>query len=350
MTAVTEASAARTTTTMKAAVVSEANGPWHLEERDRPDVGPDDVLVRVHACAICGTDLWLAQGQLSFRDFPLVLGHEGVGEVVAVGEGVTKRKVGDRVGMPMMQKACGVCDFCHEEHPNSFVTAANCDAPILTGVTVDGAHAEYVAVDAGGTVLLPDGISYELAAPTLCAGFTVWAALRRAEPKPGARVAVVGIGGLGHLAIQYAKAAGFHTIAVTHSPGKQDLARQLGADEVVADGQGLKEAGRADLIMHTSSHHAAVVDAMEGLKPWGKVVMNGIAFDDMALPALSLVSNSYQLIGSAHNGLEYLVEALGFVARGEVEPMIEVFPKERIAEAYDRVASGDVRFKAVVTY
>jgi alcohol dehydrogenase/propanol-preferring alcohol dehydrogenase len=335
---------------MKAVVVAEANAPWVLQDAPRPDVGPDDVLVRVHACGICGTDLWLAHGQLAFRDFPLVLGHEGVGEVVAVGEGVTKRKVGDRVGMPMMQKACGVCDFCHEEHPNSFVTAANCDAPILTGVTVDGAHAEYVAVDAGGTVVLPDGISYEDAAPTLCAGFTVWAALRRAEPKPGARIAVVGIGGLGHLAIQYAKATGHHVTAVTHSPDKADIARQLGADEVVADGAGLQAAGGVDVLMHTSSNHAAVADAMQGLKPWGKLVMNGIAFDDMSLPALSLVSNSYHVVGSAHNGLEYLVEALGFVARGEVKPMVEVFPKERIAEAHDRTASGDVRFKAVVTY
>lgn len=335
---------------MKAVVVSEPNAEWHLEDRDLPEVGPDEVLVRVHACAICGTDLWLAHGQLSFRDFPLVLGHEGVGEVVAVGEAVTKRKVGDRVGMPMMQKACGVCDFCHEEHPNSFVTAANCAAPTLTGVTVDGAHAEYVAVDVGGTVLLPDAISYEDAAPILCAGFTVWAALRRAEPKPGARIGIVGIGGLGHLAIQYAKATGHHVVAVTRTADKAQIARQLGADDVVADGEALRQAGGVDVLMHTSSNHTAVTDAMQGLRPWGKLVMNGIAFDDMSLPALSLVSNSHQVVGSAHNGLEYLVEALDFVARGEVKPMIEVFPKERVAEAHDRVANNDVRFKAVVTY
>lgn len=338
------------TALMKAAVVPQANAPWELQDRPRPQVGPDEVLVRVHACAICGTDLWLAHGQLAFRGFPLVLGHEGVGEVVAVGEAVTKRKIGDRVGMPMMQKACGVCDFCHEEHPNSFVTAANCDNPTLTGVNVDGAHAEYVSVDVGGTVLLPDGISYEDAAPTLCAGFTVWAALRRAAPKPGACVGVVGIGGLGHLAIQYAKAAGYRVIAVTRTADKQEVSRQLGADDAVADGAGLKAAGGADVLMHTSSSHAAVADAMTGLKPWGKLVMNGIAFDDFALPSLTFVSNSHQVIGSAHNGLEYLVEALDFVARGEVKPLIEVFPKERIAEAHERVASGDVRFKAVVTY
>ena len=232
------------TTRMKAAVVPEANAPWELQDIDQPEVGPDQVLVRIHACGICGTDAWMAQGALSFREFPLVLGHEGVGEVVAVGEGVTARKPGDRVGMPIVQKACGVCDFCRGQHVKSFVTASNCADPTLTGVNVDGAHAEYLAADAGGTVLLPDEVSYELAAPTLCSG----------------------------------------------------------------------------------------------------------AFDEMTLPALPLVSHSRQVIGSAHNGMEYLVEALDFVARGEVEPMVELFPEERVAEAYDRVASGEVRFKAVVTY
>lgn len=335
---------------MKAVVVSEVKGQWELRDRDVPEVGPNDVLVRIRACAICGTDLWITDGVLAFRDFPLVLGHEGVGEVVAVGEGVTKRKVGDRVGVFMAQKMCGVCDFCHEEHPNSFVSAANCASPTLTGVTVDGAHAEYVAVDAGGTVLIPDGLSDEQAAPIICAGYTVWAGLRRAEPKPGARVAVTGIGGLGHLAIQYAKAAGFHVTALTHSADKQDLARQLGADEVVADGAALKAAGGADVLLHTNSSHGAATNAMEGLRPWGKVVLMGISTEEMNLPALALTSNSYQVIGSAHNTIEHLVEALDFVARGEVEVMVETFPKERAEEARAKAAAGDVRFKAVITY
>lgn len=335
---------------MKAAVITEANAKWELQDRDVPQAGPNQVLARIRACGICGTDLWMAQGKLSYRPFPLILGHEGVGEVVAVGAGVTEFKAGDRVGMPMVQKRCGKCDFCRQQHPNSFVTAANCAAPVLTGVTVDGAHAEYMVADVGGTVHLPDVISYELAAPTVCAGYTVWAGLRRADVRPGARVAVSGIGGLGHLAIQYAKAAGYHVTALTRTPGKQDLALQLGADEVAADAAALKQAGGADLLMHTNSSHAAVADAMEGLRPWGKVVINGIGFDDMTLPMLPLVSNSYQVIGSAHNGLEYLSEALDFVARGEVTPMIEVFPKENINEAVAKATAGDVRFKAVVTY
>jgi D-arabinose 1-dehydrogenase-like Zn-dependent alcohol dehydrogenase len=337
-------------TQMKAAVVSEANAPWVLEDRPVPEYGPNDVLVRIHACGICGTDVWMANGTLSFHEFPLILGHEGVGEVVAVGAGVTTRKVGDRVGIPMVQKTCGVCDFCRQGHPASFVSGVNCANPTLTGVTVNGAFAEFVAADAAGTVLLPDGISYEDAAPTLCAGYTVWAALRKVDPKPGAKIAVVGIGGLGHLAIQYAKAAGYHVTALTRTAGKQELARRLGADGVVADGAALKDAGGADVLMHTSSSHAAVVDAMNGLKPWGKVVMMGVATDEMSLPAGPLTFQGYEVIGSAHNGIEYLVEALDFVARGAVKPMVEVFPKERVGEAYEAASTGKSRFKAVVRF
>lgn len=335
---------------MKAVVISEANGPWELQERERPTVQAGQILVRIHACGICGTDAWLTQGALSFRPFPIVLGHEGVGEVVEVGEGVTSRKIGDRVGMPIVQKACGQCDFCRQEHEKSFVTASNCASPTLTGVNIDGAHAEYIAVDPGGTVLLPDNLSYELAAPTLCSGYTVWSAIRRAEAKSGAQIAVVGIGGLGHLAIQYAKAAGFRVVAVTKSQEKWDIARQLGADEVVPDGAGLKAVGGADVLLHTSNSHATVVNAMEGLNPWATVVMMGIGFDEMSLPTLPLVSHSYRVLGSAHNGMEYLAEALDIVARGLVKPMVEVFPMERANEAFQRVSSGDVRFKAVITY
>ncbi|MFC7108694.1 alcohol dehydrogenase catalytic domain-containing protein [Nonomuraea rubra] len=115
-----------------------------------PEPGPGEVLVRVHACGICGTDLWMAHGVLSFREFPLLMGHEGVGEVVALGAGVTERKIGDRVGLPMMQKRCGACGFCREEHPDSFVTAGNCAGPTLTGVNVDGALAEYAVAGVGG--------------------------------------------------------------------------------------------------------------------------------------------------------------------------------------------------------
>ena len=338
-------------TIMKVAIVDHVGAPWTLEDRPVPAVGPNDVLVRVHATGICGTDTWMANGILEFHPFPLLLGHEGVGEIVAVGDAVTTRKVGERVGIPMVQQTCGKCEACLKERPNSFASAVNCTGgPRLTGVTVDGAFAEYIAADAEGTVVLPEGISYEDAAPTMCAGYTVWAGLRKAQPKPGATVGVVGIGGLGHLAIQYAKAAGYRVVAVTKSTDKYDLARRFGADEVVADGAALKAAGGADALLHTSSSHASVVDAMSGLKPWGKVVVMGVAIDEMHLPAGPLAFQGYEVIGSAHNGNEYLVEALDLVAQGKVKPMIEVYPKERIGEAYEAASTGRARFRSVVTF
>lgn len=181
-------------------------------------------------------------------------------------------------------------------------------------------------------------------------GYTAWGGLRRADPKPGAKIAVVGVGALGRFAIQDAKAAGYHVTAVTHTAAKHELARQLGADDVVADGTALKEAGGADALMHTSRSHAALTDAMNGLKPWGKAVMIAIATDELTVPAGPLTFQNYQLIGSAHNGWEYLVGALDFVARGAVKPMIDVYPKERLGEAYETVRTGKARFKAVVTF
>jgi alcohol dehydrogenase/propanol-preferring alcohol dehydrogenase len=338
-------------TLMKAAVVAEAHAPWELQDVTKPEAGPHQVLVKIHACGICYTDSLLAENVLSFRSFPMVLGHEGVGEVVAVGPGVTSRKVGDRVGLPITQKPCGRCEFCQERHVDSFVTANNCVAPVLTGINVDGGHAEYIAADELGTILLPDGISYENAAPTVCAGYTVWAALRRADAPPGSRVAIAGIGGVGHLGIQFAKAVGYHVIAVTHSPSKHQLARDLGADDVVSDGAGLKAAGGADVLLHTSPNHEAAIDALQGLRPWGKLVLMGIsANDQFAFPALPLTSHSYQIIGSAHNGPAILAEALEIVARGDVKPMIEVFPKEKVGDAYAKLMRGELRFRAVIQY
>ncbi|WP_268958556.1 zinc-binding dehydrogenase [Nonomuraea aridisoli] len=178
----------------------------------------------------------------------------------------------------------------------------------------------------------------------MCAGYTTWAGIRRADARPGARVAVVGLGGIGHFAIQFAKAVGYHVIAVKH-----ELARELGADDVVTDGAALKEIGGADVLLHTSSSHATAIDAMTGLRPWGKLVLMGLAEDEMILPALPLTTNSYQVIGSAHNGMEYLAEALDIVARGQVKPMVELFPLERVNDAYRKAAAGEARFKAVVT-
>jgi D-arabinose 1-dehydrogenase-like Zn-dependent alcohol dehydrogenase len=331
-------------------VVSELNGPWVARQTERPTAAPGQVLIRVHACGICGTDVWLTEGRLSFGPFPRTFGHEGVGEIVDVGEGVSSRAVGDRVGIVPLQSGCGRCPWCRRGEPLDFVTAANCPEAVITGMTVGGAHADYIAVRADATVLLPAGLSYEHAAPVICVGYTAWSGLRRANPSPGDRIAVSGIGGLGHLAVQYAKAAGFTTVAITRSPDKKDLALDLGADLVVSSGEELRAAGGADVLLATNNSNAAVVDAMQGIAPRGKVVVMGIAFDEFSLTNMNMVMQSLQILGSAHNGTQYLTEALRLAAEGKVTPIVEVFGKEQAAEAYQRAAEGKARFRSVIRY
>jgi alcohol dehydrogenase len=179
----------------------------------------------------------------------------------------------------------------------------------------------------------------------------VWSGLRWANPKPHERIAVVGIGGLGHMGVQYSKAAGFETIAITHSKDKEELAHELGADVVVTNGQGLKEAGGADVILATTNSYKAASDTLQGLRPDGRLILIGLLSDEpftISAP-FEFIANRLQIMGSAHNGREYLYEALDYVAKGKVKIMTETFPLDDIADAYGRVANGKVRFRAVVT-
>jgi D-arabinose 1-dehydrogenase-like Zn-dependent alcohol dehydrogenase len=200
---------------------------------------------------------------------------------------------------------------------------------------------------ADATILIPEAVSDEQAAPIFCAGFTVWSGFRIAEPEPGDRVAVVGIGGLGHLGVQYAKAAGHHTIAVTHSKDKEKMLRQLGADEVVSDGNGLMKAGGADVILVTSNSWKSAGDAMKGLRPQGRVVLMGVSGEPLQVP-IDLLFKEGRILGSSQNDLEHLYEALDFVARGKVKVITETYSLDDIAKAYDRVEKGEVRFRAVI--
>ncbi|HET9157310.1 MAG TPA: alcohol dehydrogenase catalytic domain-containing protein [Myxococcaceae bacterium] len=336
---------------MQTVVVPGLGKRWELRNVDVPEVGAGQVLVKVRASGICGTDVWITEGKLAFGiDFPMTLGHEGVGEIVAIGDGVKTRSVGDRVGLLTLQSSCGVCAWCQRGEPLDFVTSANCKKPVLTGMNVPGANAEYVALPANATVPLPKGMSYEHAAPLMCIGYTAWAGLRRADPKPGERVAVSGVGGMGHVAIQYAKASGLTTIAITSSPDKRELARKLGADIVVSNGAELRDAGGADILLHTNNSNGAAADAIQGVSPRGRVVLMGIAFDAFSVPNMPLIMNSIRVLGSAHNGTQYLVEALKIAGEGKVTPMVETYSKDRAAEAYQRTAEGKARFRTVITF
>ena len=327
---------------MKAAVAPAIDKSWRVEDLTTPKPGPNQVLIRIRASGLCYTDVHITHGALPV-EFPHILGHEPVGEIVELGEGVRTRSVGDRVGVPWAQASCGRCEWCSRGRPMF------CADLIGTGVQTQGGHAEYMLAYADATMLVPEGLSYEQAAPVFCAGYTVWSGLRLADPKPHERVAVMGIGGLGHLAIQYAKAAGFETIAISHSPDKDSLARDLGADEVVRDGNGLLDAGGADVLLHTSNSYQGVGEVLEALRPDARFVLMGLGTETFVLPPMTMISKRLRVLGSQQNGPEYLYEALDMVAKGKVKVMTETYPLNDVDKAYERVAAGQVRFRAVIT-
>jgi dehydrogenase len=329
---------------MRAAVVPKIGGKWEVREVPIPEPTANQVLIKIHASGLCYSDVHITEGRIPIPiEFPRTLGHEPVGEIVEVGEAVTSRKVGDRVGVPWVQASCGRCEWCLRGKPMF------CAQQIGTGINSQGSHAEYMVAYADATMLLPDGLAYEQAAPVFCAGYTVWSGLRWANPKPHERIAVVGIGGLGHLALQYSKAAGFETIAITHSKDKEELARKLGADFVISDGQGLREVGGADIVLATSNSYKAAADTLRGLRPDGRLMFIGASDEAFTIPSPGeFLANRHQIIGSQQNGREYLYEALDYVSKGKVKVMAETFPLDNIADAYEKVANGRVRFRAVI--
>lgn len=326
---------------MKAAVVPSLNSQWEIKEVPTPEPGANQVLIKIGASGLCYTDVHITKGHIPTQ-FPRTLGHEPVGEIVAIGEGVTSRKVGDRVGVPWVQSSCGRCEWCLRGKKMF------CQQQIGTGVQTQGSHAEYMLAYADSTMLLPDSISYEQAAPVFCAGYTVWSGLRFADPKPHEKIAILGIGGLGHLALQYSKAAGFETIAITHSKDKEKLVKDLGADEVVADGEALQKMGGADIILATGNSYKSASAALKGLRPDGRLVLMGVSDEPLEVSA-DIITNRSRIIGSMQNGSEYLYEALDFVAKGKVKVIAETYSLNDISLVYDRVANGEVRFRAVIT-
>ena len=327
---------------MQAAVVPAVSSDWQVKDVPQPQPGPNQVLVKMHASGICYTDVHETMGHIP-GDFPRILGHEPVGEVVAVAADVTTRKIGDRVGTAWLQKTCGRCEWCLRGKKQF------CPYQQDTAIGLQGGHAEYMPMYADATYLIPEKVSYEQAAPIFCAGYTVYSGLRAAEPQPHERVAVLGIGGLGHLAVQYAKAAGFETIAISHSRDKDKMIRDLGADQIVRDGKSLAAAGGADVILSTSNSTASMVDSIQGLRPLGRIVTMGVDAQPISVSLTDLLVRRLRVLGSSQNGPEYLYEALDYVAKGKVKTMVETYPLADAPKAYQRVVEGKARFRAVLT-
>lgn len=336
------------TTTYRAVQATE--GVFALVERELTDPGPGQVRVAVEACGICRSDLGGVENRFGHHPVgtPIVPGHEVVGRVDAVGAGVTEWSVGQRVGIGYFGGHCGVCASCRRGD-FTFCT----DQEIL-GDSIDGGYAEYVTTRSSGLVAVPEEFDAAEAAPLLCAGITVYNALRKVAGWPGDLVAVQGVGGLGHLAIQYAAKLGLRVVAIARGEEKRELALKLGASEYI-DGSAVDQAaalqalGGAKAIVATAASGASMSPLIDGLAPRGRLIVVGIESDPLEVAPLALTFGGKSVEGSLTGTPSENEENLVFSLAHDVRPMVEPVPLEKAGDAYARMMSGAARFRMVLT-
>jgi D-arabinose 1-dehydrogenase-like Zn-dependent alcohol dehydrogenase len=332
---------------MRAAVITKYNSDWELKTVPDPRPAAGQVVIKIHASGMCGTDLHVHHGIFGLP-LPIVAGHEPVGEIVELGAGVVDFKVGDRVGVSWSQKGCGRCPTCQSGDQ------AHCPQA-QSWMNVGGGNAELMLAWASGCTLLPEGLAYEAAAPVFCAGYTVMSGLRNADPKPGERVAVLGLGGLGHLALQYSRAVGLETWAITGQADKVKELRGMGASEVLVvgaePGKAMTDAGGFDVILSTTNSGKQVASAFGSLRRNGRLMSMGATTDGpISIDSMSLIMAQGQLRGSSQDERRDLVEALALVAAGKVKPALETYPITKINEVRERLKQGKVRYRAVLRH
>lgn len=334
---------------MKAAVLKAPNSKLEIEERKRPTPGAGEVLIRVRACGVCHGDLLLQQGGFPFARYPIVPGHEVAGEVAEVGEGVQWLKSGTRVGVSALYSACGHCKRCLGG--DEILCAQGWE---FTGVTKDGGYQELMLASAGYVAPLPDTLDFAEAAPLMCAGLTVYSGLRHAGFAPGQKVAVIGLGGLGHLGVLYVKAMGGRVAVLSTSPEKEAEARELGAERFVntktqASGEALQAwEGGADIILATASSFDSMTAAFPGLATDGTMVVLGVGAGNLTLNPMELIMGRRRVMGSPAGSRRELREALEFAAAHGIRPRITRVPLEGASEALDRMHAGAIRGRAVL--
>ena len=335
-------------TKMKAAQISKAGGDWELVERDIPEPGPGQVRVKVEACGICHSDALVKDGVWPGLQYPRVPGHEIGGRVDAVGDNVTSWAVGQRVGVGWHGGHCFVCEQCRR---GDFAMCVNRK---ITGIDFDGGYAEYLIAPAAVVAAIPDDLPAEEAGPFMCAGVTVFNALRNSGARAGEVVAVHGIGGLGHLGIQYARQMGFETVAINRGNDKEPLARQLGAHhyidatamDVVAE---LQKLGGANVILATAPNAQAISGLVDGLAPSGKLLVPAAPLEPLSINVFSLITKRSSVAGWYSGTARDSQDTLEFSALSGVHPMIEKYPLDQVAEGYEQMHSGRVRFRVVLT-
>ncbi len=334
---------------MKAAVLHQPSAPLIIEERDVPSPGPGEILLKVKACGVCHTDLHLAAGEWRLPKLPLILGHEAAGVVEAVGAGVSNFKKGDRAGVPWIYSTCGTCEFCTSDREPL------CPSIVVTGFMVDGGYAEYIKVPAAYAVAIPAGLSFVDAAPLYCAGLTPYRALKISGARVGDTVVVWGAGGLGHYAVQIAKAMGARVIAVDIAPEKLDLARQLGADVVVDASQpkperAIRDLGGAHVVLNLAPTAQAITQCFEALRRAGTLVLVGMPPGDFALPIQRSVAKGVRILTSAVGTRQDLREVLALAAAGKIKSVASTCRLEEINDIFDRMREGKVAGRSVVEF
>jgi len=335
-------------TKMKAAQISKAGGDWELVERDIPEPGADQVRVKVEACGICHSDTLVKDGIWPGLQYPRVPGHEIAGRVDAVGANVTSWSAGQRVGVGWHGGHCFVCEQCRR---GDFAMCVNRK---VTGIDFDGGYATHVIVPAAVLAAIPDDLPAEEAGPFMCAGVTVFNALRNSGARAGAVVAVHGIGGLGHLGVQYARRMGFETVAINRGKDKEELARQLGAHHYIdATAQDpvaeLQKLGGASVILATAPNGPAISVLVDGLAPSGKLLVPAAPAEPLAINVFSLIMKRSSVAGWYSGTAMDSQDTMEFSALSGVHPMIEKYALDRVAEAYEQMHSGKVRFRVVLT-
>ena len=332
--------------TYKAVEVYES-GRLRIVERSISEPGAGQVRIRVEACGICHTDAATVTGTYPGLTLPRVPGHEVVGRIEALGSGVSRWKIGQRVGVGLLGGEDGVCEPCRRGD------IVNCQNPVTLGVTVDGGYAEVMIAEARGIASIPDELSSAEAAPLLCAGITTYNALRNAGLRGGDLVGVQGIGGLGHLGIQFARHMGFHTVAIGRGREKEKLARDLGAhvyiDTAVEDAAAvLQRLGGARAILATGTSGDAMGRLVSGLAVRGKLIVVGVPGDQIQLSAFPLVFGGRSIYGSLTGTPIDSEDTLAFSVLENIRPMIETLPLEQAGDAYARMIDGKARFRMVL--
>jgi D-arabinose 1-dehydrogenase-like Zn-dependent alcohol dehydrogenase len=333
---------------MKAAQISKAGGDFELVERDVPQPGPGQVRVKVEACGVCHSDVFVKDGLWPGLQYPRVPGHEIAGTVDAVGSEVTYWKKGWRVGVGWHGGHDFVCEQCRR---GDFAMCLNRK---VTGVDFDGGYAEYMIAPAAALAAIPENLPFEEAGPFMCAGVTVYNALRHSGARGGDVVAVQGIGGLGHLGLQYARQMGFKTVALGRGQDKEPLALKLGAhhyiDSDVADAVAeLQKLGGARVILATAPNGKAISGVVEGLAVNGNLLIPAAPGDPLVVNVLSLIMGRRSVSGWYSGTARDSQDTLEFSALNDVHPMIEKYPLSRVAEAYEQMHSGKARFRVVLT-